>query len=110
MPVSAEPVYAVVSPSGRRAAVAERTPLAPRLPDLSGRTVAFVWDHVFKGDRMFDLFRDEATRRFPGVRFVAHEEFGNIHGNRQEEEEAVALLPQRLRAYRVDAAVVGVGA
>ncbi len=104
-----EPVYEVVSPLGRRS-VAEQTPLAARLTDLGGRTVAFVWDHVFQGDAMFERFTAAAAARFPGVRFVAHEAFGNIHGTAKEEEEAVDLLPERLRAHRVDAAIVGVGA
>ena len=104
-----EPVYEVVSPLGRRS-VAEQTPLAPRLADLGGRTVAFVWDHVFKGDVMFERFARAATERFPDVRFVPHEAFGNIHGTAQEEEEAIDLLPERLRAHGVDAAIVGVGA
>jgi hypothetical protein len=104
-----EPVYEVVSPLGRRA-VAEQTPLAPRLADLDGRTVAFVWDHVFKGDVMFERFMRAASARYPAVRFVGHEAFGNIHGTAKEEEEAVDLLPERLRTHEVDAAVVGVGA
>ena len=109
MAESSQPLYEVVSPLGRRS-VATQTPLAPRLTDLSGRTVAFVWDHVFKGDRMFDRFADEASTRYADARFVPHEAFGNIHGTAAEEEEAVALLPERLRAHGVDAVVVGVGA
>jgi hypothetical protein len=104
-----EPLYEVVSPLGRRS-VAAQTPLAPRLPDLEGRTIAFVWDHVFKGDVMFQRFVRAASARHRDVRFVAHESFGNIHGSAEEEDEAVALLPQRLREHAVDAAVVGVGA
>jgi len=104
-----EPVYEVVSPLGRRA-VSEQTPLAPRLADLAGRTVAFVWDHVFMGDVMFDRFARAAAERYPGVRFVGHEAFGNIHGTAEEERQAVDLLPERMRADGVDAAAVGVGA
>jgi hypothetical protein len=104
-----EPVYEVVSPLGRRSMLAPAE-LAPRLPDLTGRTVAFVWDHVFSGDRMFSRFEQVAAARFAGVKFVAHEAFGNIHGTAAEEHEAVELLPERLRALGVDVAVVGVGA
>jgi hypothetical protein len=80
------------------------------LTDLSGRTVAFVWDHVFKGDRMFTLFKEAVEARFDNVKFVPHETFGNIHGTATEEHEAVTLLPERLLAHGVDVAVVGVGA
>ena len=106
---AAEPSYAVVWPSGGRAGVTVAE-IAPRLPDLSGRTVAFVWDHVFNGPAMFEQFTAAARTRFGSVDVVGHEEFGNIHGTSAEEHESVAELPARLRAHRVDAAVVGVGA
>lgn len=104
-----QPTYEVVWPSGPHSGAAAAE-LADRLPDLSGRTVAFVWDHVFNGPAMFDQFAEAARSRFGDVRVVGHEEFGNIHGTAAEEHEAVAELPARLRAHQVDAAVVGVGA
>lgn len=106
---SSEALYEVLSPLGRRAAAPEAR-LAPRLAALEGRTVAFVWDHVFHGDRMFERFRERVSRDVLGLDLVPHEEFGNIHGTSAEEHEAVDLLPQRLAANRVDAAIVGVGA
>lgn len=104
-----EPRYEVVWPLGRRGGLPPGE-LAKRPADLTGKRVAFVWDHVFAGDRMFDSFTRAAGERFPGVSAVPHEEFGNIHGTADEEHDAVALLPERLRAHDVDAAVVGVGA
>ena len=110
MSAPSEPKYDVVSPSGRRAATAQ-TPLAARLPALTGRTVAFVWDQVFHGDRMFERFGAVLSRTdgVDGVTLVPHDEFGNIHGTAAEEHEAVEMLPKRLRANGVDAAIVGVG-
>jgi hypothetical protein len=105
----AEALYEVLSPLGRRGAAPEAE-LAPRLPALEGRTIAFVWDHVFHGDRMFERFIDRVSTDVPGLTFVPHEEFGNIHGTSAEEHEAVDLLPKRLAANGVDAALVGVGA
>jgi hypothetical protein len=75
---------------------------------LANKTVAFVWDHLFRGDEMFDLIRCSLASRFEGVRFVRHEEFGNVHG--PDEREVVRALPEKLRALGVDAAVVAVGA
>ena len=109
MDQAAEPKYQVVWPAGPHIGVTAAE-LAARLPDLSGRTVAFVWDHVFNGPGMFEQFTATARSRFGDVAVVGHEEFGNIHGTSAEEHEAVAELPARLRAHRVDAAVVGVGA
>jgi hypothetical protein len=104
-----EPQYEVLSPSGRQPAAPEAQ-LANRLPGLGGRTVALVWDHVFLGDRMFARFAATAADDHPDLRFVDHPAFGNIHGNAQEEHEAIDLLPSRLREFGIDAAVVGVGA
>lgn len=106
---SGESVYEVVWPLGRRVGLPP-VDLAPRRSTLDGRTVAFVWDHVFRGDDMFAVFEKAAASRFRGMSVVPHEKFGNIHGTADEEHRAVEELPERLRAHRVDAAVVGVGA
>ena len=104
-----EPRYEVLWPLGPHAGAAP-TDLAPRPADLAGKRVAFVWDHVFKGDLMFDRFITAANATYAGMEFVDHPEFGNIHGTTAEEHDAVEKLPARLLAHRIDAAVVGVGA
>ena len=93
-------------------------PLAPSAaPELTGRRVvsglkgkniAFVWDYLFKGDKMFEAF--VAAAREAGQEFhpVPHTVFGDIHG--PDEREVIAQLPARLAEHKVDAAVVGVGA
>lgn len=103
-----EPAFEVVWPSGRRAA--DVTGLTERPPDLDGRTVAFVWDHVFKGEEMFAAVESAVRTDYRDVTFVPHEVFGNVHGSASEEHDAVDRLPQRLREHGVDVAVVGVGA
>jgi hypothetical protein len=101
--------YEVLWPLGPKGGL-PASDLAARLTDLTGKNVAFVWDHVFKGDLMFGRFEQAANERFSGVSCVPHPEFGNIHGSTSEEHDAVEKLPARLRAHRIDAAVVGVGA
>lgn len=101
--------YEVLWPLGRRGGLPP-SDLAARPAELTGKRVAFVWDHVFKGDLMFARFEQAANERFSGVSYVPHPEFGNIHGTTAEEHDAVAKLPERLRAHQIDAAVVGVGA
>ncbi|MBI3069463.1 MAG: hypothetical protein HYY79_11465, partial [Betaproteobacteria bacterium] len=44
-------------------------PLAPRLATLEGRTVAQLWDYMFRGDEVFALLEEGIQARFPGVRF-----------------------------------------
>ncbi|MPZ79545.1 MAG: hypothetical protein GEV28_03745 [Actinophytocola sp.] len=104
-----EPHYEVLWPLGRRGGLPPGD-LARRPADLTGKRVAFVWDHVFKGDLMFARFERAARERFDGIGFVPHAEFGNIHGTTAEEHDAVARLPERLRRHGIDVAVVGVGA
>ena len=82
-------------------------PLAKRLDTLAGRTVAELWDHVFRGDEAFEFLEGGLKARFPGVRFVSWREFGNTHGS--EEREVVAALPGRLRQLGVDAVISAMG-
>ena len=80
------------------------------LSDFNGKRVAFIWDYLFRGREMFAEIERELTRIAPAVEFVSDIEFGNIHGTDAEERAALQALPARLKALRVDAAVVGVGA
>ncbi|OGA56438.1 MAG: hypothetical protein A3F74_26470 [Betaproteobacteria bacterium RIFCSPLOWO2_12_FULL_62_58] len=80
-------------------------PLAPRLATLEGKTVAQLWDYLFKGDEVFALLEEGLKARFPGVRFVSWREFGSTHGG--EERAALAALPQRFKEFGVDAVISG---
>jgi hypothetical protein len=101
-----EPVYEVVWPLAP--VTAAPTALAPRVPDLSGKTVGELWDYLFKGEEIFPLIREALARRYPGVRFVDYETIGNIHG--RDEAELAATLPALLRRHGCDAVVSAVGA
>jgi hypothetical protein len=79
--------------------------LAPRLDTLAGKTVAQLWDELFKGDIVFELLEEGLKTRFPGIRFVSWREFGSTHGG--NEKAALAALPQRLKELGVDAVVSG---
>lgn len=103
-----EPGYSVVWPLGRLET--QPTWLAPRPSDLANKRVALIWDHVFRGDDMFEIFREEVSARHPGMTFVDHKVFGNTHGSVAEEHDALGNLGERLRAHEIDAAIVGVGA
>lgn len=82
-------------------------PLARRLETLEGKTVAEVWDFLFRGDEVFAVLEEGLKARFPSVRFVSWREFGNTHGSK--EREVVAALPKKLRELGVNAAVSGMG-
>jgi hypothetical protein len=93
----AEPVYEVVSPVPAQRV--DRPPTAPALPNLDGKTVAFLWDSLFDGDRCFEAISARLSEEYTGVTFVGYDVFGDIHGR-----------DEKLARYRVDAAIVGVGA
>ena len=82
-------------------------PLAPRLDTLAGKTVAQVWDYVFRGDEVFAFLEEGLRARFPGIRFVSWHEFGSTHGS--DEREVVAALPRRFKERGVDAVISGMG-
>jgi hypothetical protein len=77
--------------------------LAPRLPSLEGKTVAQLWDYAFSGDQVFRILEEQMKARFPGVRFINWQEFGNTHGS--EEREVLAALPRRLKEFGADAVI-----
>jgi hypothetical protein len=104
----AEPQFDIVWPSGRR--VTQSRDLAQRPVDLNGKRVGLVWDHVFRGDDIFQTFIAVTQDRYQRMSYVNHPEFGNVHGSITEEHEAIELLPERLAKLEVDAVVVGVGA
>jgi len=79
--------------------------LAPRLETLDGKTIAQLWDYIFRGDQIFALLEEALKARFPNVRFVGWEQFGNIHG---EDERALVIgLPAKLKELGVDAVICG---
>ena len=96
--------FSVHWPRARRSQ--SRKALAPRLDTLAGKTVAFVWDYVFRGDEIFATLKTALQDRYPGVRFIDWSEFGNTHG--ADERKVLAELPQRLKALRADAVIAGV--
>ena len=101
-----EPRFDVMWPLSRKAV--KRAAAAPRLPDLNGKTVCELWDVIFRGETIYPLVRAYIKERFPGVKFVNYAEFGNFHGPR--EHEVTATIPDKLRAHKADAVIVGIGA
>ena len=101
-----EPKYDVLWPLSRKAV--KRTAAATRLPDLNDKVVAELWDVIFRGETIYPLVREYIKKRFPGVEFVSYDEFGNFHGAR--EHEVSATIPDKLKAHKADAVIVGIGA
>ena len=101
--VQSDGYYEVYWPRAQRQQ--QRKALAPRLPSLEGKTVAQLWDFLFRGDEIFEMLEEALKARYPGIRFVSWREFGNTHG--RDERQVVAALPERLKALGVDAVISG---
>ena len=80
-------------------------PLAKRLDTLNGKTVAQIWDYLFRGDEVFAHLEEALKKQYPDVKFVSWKEFGSTHG--AEEKEALAALPAKFRELGVDAVISG---
>ena len=75
-------------------------PLAGRLETLNGRTIAQVWDFLFKGDEVFAHLEEAIKAQFPTVKFVSWREFGSTHGG--DEKENIAELARKFKELKVD--------
>ncbi|HKV54353.1 MAG TPA: hypothetical protein VJN94_06890 [Candidatus Binataceae bacterium] len=97
--------YEVVWPRSRR--TLKINPVAQRLPTLKGKTIAQLWDYVFRGDEIFPILEQELAKRFPETRFVNYSLFGSTHGG--DEREVVAGIAAKLKQYQADAVISGMG-
>ena len=97
--------YAVVWP--RSAKAVEIKPLAKRLDSIEGKTVAFLWDDLFRGDEIWPILKQELGKRFTGVNFIDHDQFGSTHGD--EEHRVLGELPGKIKSMNIDAVVSGMG-
>jgi hypothetical protein len=102
---NSEGSYAVYWPRGQR--TLEVQPVASRLDSLDGKTIAFLWDYLFRGDEIFAMLRRELQARFSGIKFIDYDEFGSTHG--EDERKIYAALPDQLKALKVDAVISGMG-
>ena len=100
-----EPTYEVVWPKSPQGVQPGR--LADRLADLDGKTIAFVWDYLFRGDELFPILERELTKRFDGLEVIGYDTFGNSHGG--DEDTFIANLPTVLELHDVDAVISGMG-
>jgi hypothetical protein len=97
--------YEVVWPRSPR--TIKINPVAKRLDNLQGKTIAQLWDYIFRGDEIFPILEEELGKRFPDTKFINYNVFGSTHGDK--EHEIVAGIPAKLKQYRADAVISGMG-
>ena len=96
-------MHAVVSPLGRRARATATRAARPRT--LDGAVIAELSNHKFDSEFTFAVIEKALVKRFPGVKFVPHERFGDTYGAR--ESEVIRDLPEKLRLHDVDLVISG---
>ena len=100
---------AVISPVGLPRT--QDNGIAPRLDSLNGKTIGEVYNHHFKGDQMFGLYRELLKQRYPGVRIIPYTELpasfvgGDPATHRRVAQEVAALAKEK----GVDALIAGNG-
>ena len=97
--------YEVVWPRGKR--VVKDLPYAQHLDSLEAKTICELSDRMFHADEIFPIIEKELASRYPRIKFVSYEVFGNIHGG--EEAKVIAALPDKLKQNRCDAVISGIG-
>ena len=103
--MTAEATYSVLWPRSPRQTL--KRSLSPRLKTLNEKTVAQLWDYLFRGDEVFEMLEEGIRARYPDVKFISWREFGNTHG--PDEHKVVASLPSRLKQLGADAVISGMG-
>jgi hypothetical protein len=99
----------IISPAGLPRAQGKG--IAPRLDSLEGKTIGEVYNHHFKGDQMFGLYREMLQERYPGVRIIPYTELpasfvgGDPATHRRVAQEVAALA----REKGCDALITGNG-
>lgn len=101
-----EPSYEVVWPRGKR--ITQEVHLAKRLDTLDGKTIGFMWNGVFFGDKIFRVIEDELRNRYPRTKFVSFEVFSITRGQGDAAEQ-IDDYPDKLKQYNCDAVISGVG-
>jgi hypothetical protein len=97
--------YQVVWPQSERQQ--KQQPLAKRLDDLNGKTIAQLWDFRYRGNEVYRMLEEDLRERFPDIRFVSWQEFGSTYGS--DERDVAASLPRRFKELGVDAAISSMG-
>ncbi len=74
---------------------------APRLLDLSGKTICELSDLVWEDYRTFPLIRELLQRRFPDAKIIPYTEFPSIYGVKAD------VLSKVVKDKGCDAVIVG---
>ena len=93
----------VVYPLGRR--TQQGQPRAARPSTLDGLTIGELSNHKFDSEFTFEVIEKAILKRYPNVKFVSADKFGDTYGPR--ESDVIKALPEKLREYECDVVISG---
>lgn len=101
---------AVIGPAGVE--IIEHKSVAPRLNDLSGKTVGEIWNGVFKGDVTFPIIRELLRKKFPDTKVIPYTEFPFFPGDDRPhaQQEVARHIAALAKEKGCDAVISGNGA
>jgi hypothetical protein len=101
--------FVVYSPEGQQKSKSDVS--APRLLDLEGKRVGYLWNHFFRGDEMFEEIAEYLAAEYRSAA-IPHTRFGEVPLWTEGESEQHVLddLSASLISNDIDCLVVGVGA
>jgi len=97
-------LYKVVSPLGR--STTKKGVISPRLPDLKGKKIGFVWVGFVNGDILIDALENLLFKRFEGLKFVKLPSGKTQSWGAHPIDETLGALAKE---NKVDAVIVSVG-
>src|SRR6185503_10587769 len=93
----------VVYPLGRRTQQVKARTARPRT--LDGLTIGELSNHKFDSEFTFEVLEKAILKRYPNVKFVSFDAFGDTYGPR--ESEVIRGLPEKLKQYECDVVISG---
>ena len=102
-------VFQVISPEGLPLGTAGAA--SRPIDDLSGKTIAEVYNNHFKGELMFKTYRRLFEAKYPGIKIIPYDQFpivyvgGDAASQKRIAKEIAALAKER----GVDAIITGNG-
>jgi hypothetical protein len=96
-------IYEVVQPLGRR--VERSQARTARRHTLDGAVIGELSNHKFDAGFTFEVIEQEIRKRFPTVKFVPYQSFGDTYG--AQENDVIRGLPGKLADYQVDFVISG---
>jgi hypothetical protein len=97
-------VYKVLSPVG--ISTSKRVPLAPPIPDLSGKTICAL-RHTFRADETFQMIEAFFRQNYGNITFISNQDMPDVNPTSPEQE---VRLIKVLREKRCDVVLAGNGA